>query len=193
MNKKQKQIVDTAQELFFRFGLNKVTIEEVCKKSGVSKMTFYKYYKNKNELIEYILMRLVEEGKEAYTKIMQSDMVFEEKIQAVVDMKVGLTQKVSQEFIQEIYSREDTNIPKVFEEAIQDSYRSFRNDLEKAKADGQLRADVNIDLVMYWLKAMRKMLEDKQVIGLFSSSEDLTKELNKMFFYGIMPSAENNK
>lgn len=193
MSKKQKQIVDTAQELFFRFGLNKVTIEEVCKKSSVSKMTFYKYYKNKNELIEYILMRLVAEGQEAYTQIMQSDMVFEEKIQAVVEMKVGLTQKVSQEFIQELYSREGTNIPKVFENAIQDSYRSFRNDLEKAKADGQLRADVNIDLVMYWLQAMRKMLEDKQVISFFSSSEDLTKELNKMFFYGIMPSAENNK
>lgn len=193
MNKKQKQIIDTAQELFFRFGLNKVTIEEVCKKSSVSKMTFYKHYKNKNELIEYILMQLVAEGKEAYTQIMQSDIDFEEKIQAVVEMKVGLTQKLSQEFIQEIYSREGTNIPKVFEAAIQDSYRSFRNDLEKAKADGQLREDANIDLIMYWLQAMRKMLEDKQVITFFDSVQDLTKELNKMFFYGIIPPSRKTK
>ena len=49
-NKKIQQLVTTAQELFMRHGIRRVTVEEICSEANISKMTFYKYFKNKIEL-----------------------------------------------------------------------------------------------------------------------------------------------
>ena len=40
-----------AQELFREYGLNKVSVEEICDRAGVSKMTFYRQYRNKIDLL----------------------------------------------------------------------------------------------------------------------------------------------
>ncbi len=58
-NPKYNQIIETASELFVRFGIKRVTVEEICKTSGVSKMTFYKFFRNKNEVVEKILDEMI--------------------------------------------------------------------------------------------------------------------------------------
>jgi AcrR family transcriptional regulator len=45
--KKRIQITETAIRLFSQFGTKRVTIEEICRTAGVSKVTFYKHFKNK--------------------------------------------------------------------------------------------------------------------------------------------------
>ena len=61
-NPKQKQILETSKELFWKFGFKRVTIEEICKEAGVSKMTFYKYYPNKIELVKGLMKRVLSES-----------------------------------------------------------------------------------------------------------------------------------
>ena len=39
-----------------------MTVEEVCREAAVSKMTFYKYFQNKVELVRTIRDNWVEEG-----------------------------------------------------------------------------------------------------------------------------------
>ncbi|MCJ7802330.1 MAG: TetR/AcrR family transcriptional regulator, partial [Candidatus Marinimicrobia bacterium] len=60
---KFKQIVETANDLFMRFGVKRITIEEICKTAKVSKMTFYKFFKNKIELAEYIIFSIINTGQ----------------------------------------------------------------------------------------------------------------------------------
>ena len=53
-SKKIGQLVTTAQELMMRHGIHRVTVEEICSDANISKMTFYKYFKNKIELTKSI-------------------------------------------------------------------------------------------------------------------------------------------
>ena len=46
-NIKYNQILTKGKELFWKYGIKRVAIEEICKQAHVSKMTFYKYFKNK--------------------------------------------------------------------------------------------------------------------------------------------------
>ena len=41
---KSKLIVETATDLFMRYGVKRVTVEEICQTAKISKMTFYKYF-----------------------------------------------------------------------------------------------------------------------------------------------------
>ena len=47
----EERILHKAQELFFRYGLKAITMDEVAKELGMSKKTLYEHFKNKNEII----------------------------------------------------------------------------------------------------------------------------------------------
>ncbi len=52
------QIVEIASELFRKYGVKRVTVEEICTTAQISKMTFYKYFANKKELADYIIFKI---------------------------------------------------------------------------------------------------------------------------------------
>ena len=47
---KSLDILNTARQLFWKHGIRRVSVEEVCREAGVSKMTFYRSFPNKIEL-----------------------------------------------------------------------------------------------------------------------------------------------
>ena len=72
-SKKLCQISQTAETLFKLYGIKRVTVEEICKKANVSKMTFYKYFRNKIELVKHIFnswsMRVLVKSIKSITRI----------------------------------------------------------------------------------------------------------------------------
>ena len=52
----EAQIVDAACACFERFGVRKTTIDDVAREAGVSRATMYRYFRNKEDLLEHISM-----------------------------------------------------------------------------------------------------------------------------------------
>ena len=95
---KRKQLIHTAKDLFFKYGIKRVTVEEICQEASVSKMTFYKHFKNKNELVKTMIIQMTDEAMEKYRKLMDSNIPFEEKVRETIHMKLEGTDQMSQEF-----------------------------------------------------------------------------------------------
>ena len=87
-NKKLQQLIENAWDLFWQFGFTRVSIEEICKEAGVSKMTFYKHFKNKNDLVRFIMKEMSEYSLRLYDEIMSEDIPFVEKIHKSVELKI---------------------------------------------------------------------------------------------------------
>ena len=51
----KRSIIRTASELFFKYGIRSVTIEDICKELRISKKTFYAHFRQKDELVEALL------------------------------------------------------------------------------------------------------------------------------------------
>ena len=49
--KTKERLHDTALELMDKYGLENITIQDICNAAGVSVGTFYNYYKTKDELL----------------------------------------------------------------------------------------------------------------------------------------------
>ncbi len=60
MNKKEI-IITSAKELFTKYGYKKVSMDEVAKKSGVTKKTIYSYFQDKESLFKTIFEKEIEE------------------------------------------------------------------------------------------------------------------------------------
>lgn len=53
----QREILKHAGDLFFRYGIKSVSIDDICREMAMSKKTFYQHYSTKDELVEAMLNR----------------------------------------------------------------------------------------------------------------------------------------
>lgn len=50
----QEKILKTSLELFFKYGIKRVTMDDIAKELGMSKKTIYQIYKEKDDLVEQL-------------------------------------------------------------------------------------------------------------------------------------------
>jgi AcrR family transcriptional regulator len=55
---RKNELLDTAQELFFTKGYRRTSVDAIIKKVGVSKGTFYYYFKSKEDLMDKLVKRM---------------------------------------------------------------------------------------------------------------------------------------
>lgn len=54
---KENALLDAAFDLFTKVGVNSTTIDEIVKKAGVAKGTFYLYFRDKYDILDMIVIR----------------------------------------------------------------------------------------------------------------------------------------
>ena len=56
---KYNRLIETASKLFMEYGYKNITLDEIAKEAGISKMTIYKHFNSKEELFLEVLMSLM--------------------------------------------------------------------------------------------------------------------------------------
>ena len=51
----EHRIINTARELYFRYGIRSVTLDDIAKELGISKKTIYQFFKDKDELVTKVV------------------------------------------------------------------------------------------------------------------------------------------
>jgi len=64
----EEQILNGAQELFFRYGVKGITMDDVAKHLSMSKRTIYEKFPNKDAIIEILLKQHLEKHLEDFKK-----------------------------------------------------------------------------------------------------------------------------
>lgn len=63
VEEKKIEIMEKATEVFMRYGIKSVTMDDLAKSLGVSKKTIYKYFSDKNDLVKHIVKAKTEIDK----------------------------------------------------------------------------------------------------------------------------------
>lgn len=182
---KYNQILATAEDLFMRYGIGRVTVEEICKSAAVSKMTFYKFFKNKDDLVLTMLTGLMDGGQQRFDEIMSGDDSFEEKINAFILMKLDYGQRISKEFYADfmgyspavrelIVKRTETNMARLV--AV----------IEQAQEEGDIRAELDLKFIAFMFNHLLPISEEPEFLAMFDDTEEMTRQWLNFFFYGIM-------
>jgi AcrR family transcriptional regulator len=87
---KIESIIKNASMLFERKGFDKVTIEGISQYANVSKVTLYKYFKDKLTLYEHILKIQFEKQLEHTKTIIVSDISYEEKVKQLIEFELSI-------------------------------------------------------------------------------------------------------
>ncbi len=186
-NTKFQQIVKTATDLFMRFGFSRVTIEEICQTSNVSKMTFYKHFSNKIELILYIIEKQTDAAIAEYQRIMRGDMPFSEKVKKLIRMKIKQGESYSRELYSDLMQNPVPEVQAFILKLQQENINRVTNDLKLAQAKGEIRSELKPELIIYILNKMTDWTKDDELLDMFANLSELTSEVMNFFFYGILP------
>ncbi|MBA3061887.1 MAG: TetR/AcrR family transcriptional regulator [Atribacteria sp.] len=68
---RKNEILDAAQELFLTQGYEKTSVDNIIKKVGVAKGTFYYYFKSKEDLLDKLVKRMTDKIQIEIKKIVE--------------------------------------------------------------------------------------------------------------------------
>jgi len=187
VNKKQEDILNTARELFWKHGFRRVSIEEICKKAGVSKMTFYKYFPNKIELAKSLFNHVAHEGAMSFKEIMQADVPTSEKIKRIILMKTEGTNNISKEFMEDFYLGSEPELKAFVEETTRMIWVEILNDFKDAQQKGIFRSDFKPELMIQISFKFIEMMKDENIAQLYDTPQDMILEFANLITYGISP------
>jgi AcrR family transcriptional regulator len=103
MNKKEL-VIETARELFSKYGYKKVSMDEIAQTSKVTKKTIYTYFKDKDSLFSYFVKEELEKMKQQFEIQKQKNISFLEFVSSSV-------------YCMLIYRKNSVLISKMLEEA----------------------------------------------------------------------------
>ena len=185
-NPKRDLILRTGKELFWKFGFKRVTIEEICKEAGVSKMTYYKYFSNKLDLVKTLMDTILQESLEQYRRIIDSDVPYPEKVVQMIQLKRDNVQTMSNEFFRDYVQSADPEMINYLNQLTQENLQMFVNDFAKAQKEGDIRKDLKVGFIMYIMNHLVEMTHDNQLLDMYDKPEDLVMEITNFIFYGIL-------
>jgi AcrR family transcriptional regulator len=186
--KKQRALADTALGLFRRYGLRRVTIEEVCREAGVSKATFYKYFDNKVALVAHLLRELADDVFRRLEAIEAMDAPFAEKVRLVVEDRIERTRGASDAFIADVYHLDDALGAELDRLAARNTRRFFEF-LERGQRQGHVRPELRLEFALAALAKLNELVTDDAVRRLYPDYADMARELGDFFFYGLLTRA----
>ena len=179
-------LTEAANQLFHKYGIKKVSVEELCEEAAISKMTFYRLFKNKEQLVKHILLEDFEQSLTEQKKILTQDIPFTEKIQQSLRYKQSSAKRYSKEFVSDLYTAKDQELIQIMHEFAEKGRLFFKQFLIQSQEEGHIRKDLNIDFVMHYLVKLQEKMIDETFLALFDNVEDLSVALTHMFFYGIL-------
>jgi len=182
-SKKKEQIIETAKNLFMRFGVKRVTIEELCKEAGVSKVTFYKYFKNKLALAKIIKNELMDTGFAAFDDISALDISFLEKINRMTQWQMKFYSQMNNELIREFVSMKD----------VEDEYKKrFLKNIQNAQIKGEIRSGLNLELIYLMIKKLQEITGEGTWKNIFSDYSQYVEQVRTIIFFGLLTRSGND-
>ena len=143
----QKRILDKSKELFMRYGARSVSMDDVANQLGVSKKTIYKYYKDKDKLVEQVTLEIT---AEAQNKCQLHSNEAQNAVDELLKLIAFVNSFMSNMNPTVLYDLEKYYPAsyKIFEKYQFDFlYKSIFENLESGIKEGFYRPNLNIDVV----------------------------------------------
>lgn len=187
-SKRYSAIMLTARELFWKYGFKRVSVEEICEKSGVSKMTFYRFFPNKLELAKAVFDEVINSGLVAFRNIIEtSKFTTPQKIQMLLSLKMNGTYDISQEFLQDFYNNPELGLKDHIEKRTKSVWLEVIEDFKKAQKKKIFRKDFKPELLFYISQKFQELVNDKSMLALYDNPQALIMDVANLMIYGIAP------
>ncbi len=184
MTPKQKKLMDTALALFQKRGFKSVTVEEICRTANVSKMTFYKHFRNKKDLVLQIIKNLYEGALDEGKAILKSSKPHRERIADLLEWKIQMLDQFTPSMLMDMKDF-DPALMHLMQDKSSESLSLFEDFIRDGQKDGVFRDNLNISFLMHIFQILSNSFFSENLEQYFTSYEDYIREYLDFLFYGL--------
>lgn len=181
------RIIEAAWKLFYRYGYDDTTVDEIIRESGTSRGSFYHYFEGKDALLSslsYLFDEKYEELMEERDPGMGS---FDLLMYLNRELFAMIENSISMDLLARLYSSQlITRGDKHLLEHNRTYYKVLRQIIRQGQTDGELRQDVTVnEMVRVYALCERALVYDWCLSGGSYSLRQYGETMLPMFFGGF--------
>jgi AcrR family transcriptional regulator len=147
MNEEFKYIIEKVIELYQKYGIKSVTMDDVARELGMSKKTLYRYVSNKDDLVGYFVDHIQSRRKCNVDIIKEKDLNAIEELLEVNEQVIQMLKNYnpSTEYdLKKYYPQHYERIRKVRRDNM---YKAVVENIKKGKKEQLFRPNLNEDII----------------------------------------------
>ena len=175
----KEDIRRAAEELFTKFGADKVSVNDIARKAGVSQATIYNNFGSKDELVHDYRKSIVTLVASRFREILVWKKSYVEKFQGFLQSWIDIADR----YKIEIEGSGTKQTSDVISMEIENSFREF---IKEGKEQGNLRSDLSDEAIITYIKFFQQGISNNAGIrDRMHRDIKLSEDLLSLFMYGI--------
>ena len=145
--KTKDRILQGTQELFFKYGIKSITMDDIAKHLAMSKKTIYQYFADKDEMVEAMTTQLMKKNEREFQKIVNESANVVEEVFAMMKHMGNLFSQMNPNLFYDM-QKHHSNTWKLFKK-FKEEYieRMVEDSVKRGIAQGLVRSDINSKIV----------------------------------------------
>lgn len=175
-----------AFSLFSEYGIRKVKISDIAKKAGVSQVTIYNHFENKEHLFREVIIDYTIEKYGQYKQLLlNQELPFVERIEQYILDKIKSAKEFNPELIEAALLKDNE-----LQEFLQNFSHTkalplFVQFVKEGQQTGHINPDLSMEVILFYLQLLNK--ESATLAKMMPhSGNEISKEILHMFFYGLI-------
>jgi AcrR family transcriptional regulator len=175
----KEDIRRAAEELFSRFGPDKVSMTDIANKAGVSQATIYNNFGSKEKLVHDYRKTVVNLVAGRFRDILVWKKSYVEKLQGFLQSFIDIADRYKIEV-------EDTRAKQPRNSIGIEIEKSFRKFIKEGKEQGHLRPDLSDEAIITYIKFFQQGISNNpEIHNKVQRDPKLSDDLLSLFIYGI--------
>ena len=182
---KSRQIIGSAMDLFMRFGVKSLTMDDISRKLGISKKTLYQIVSDKKELVKRGMAQCLEDDQDMIAEITTNS-------DNAIDELIGFTRNAN-EWLSEVHESVVFDIQKyhpecwgLIEAHKKDVRKAIFANTKRGMTEGLYRKNLNPEIIASLYVIMKDAMFDSiEIFGKGVRIQDLHLEMIRYHVRGV--------
>jgi len=172
-NDKKEIIMQTATELFNKYGFEKVTMTEIAEKAHVSKVSIYNFFESKDNLRRIIIKNIIDKSLEETKTLVKKECNFIDKMREYLENRIIYGSQHDMEFFFDAVES-DTVLRQYFEDFNIENKRLISSLIKEGKKAGYFSADISDKKSAQFLSVVPILLR-RSICCFWTGSSDIRR------------------
>lgn len=186
----QKAIVTAAATLFAEKGFGSTSLDDIAEVLGVTKGALYYHVKNKEEILRFIYLSVLNVAEEPLRRLVESDLSSAEKLQRAIEHHIEVSADRSPAIT--VFYREHPHLTGPFAKEItlrqKDYERHFEHIIEEGVAKGAFKAGSDPKIIMFGILGMCHWISQWYKPSGEYTPQQIASMFTNMVEHGLIPS-----
>lgn len=182
----QERIRQKADELFRKYGIRSVTMDEIATQLGMSKKTIYQYYADKDQLVDAVAIDEIHYSQECCLKDAEASANAIEEIFRVMEFVEVMFRSMNPSMLHDLEKYHPLGYKKFLEHKNKFLFEMIKRNIERGISEELYRPEIDVEIMArFRIESMMLLFKPE----LFPTSKfnlvKLHQEILEHFLYGL--------